>query len=193
MSGFWDSEVGAITGKPEDAFAKTFTTIPDNTAALAKIEKFSVAVFNDKSLNAGETYFSIDWKITEGDFKNAMVNQKLRVCELDKQKRHRALNMLALLYQTFGVKRTHENMPDDKDLMKFQGMIAGIRIRETEPNQEGKTFNWVSEVHKKEGFVSETGTKLVVTHTNKDAGSAFDRNPRGTADNFGAVEDDIPF
>ena len=40
MSDFWSSELGEVTGSAEDAFAKTFTRIPDGTMALARIEKF---------------------------------------------------------------------------------------------------------------------------------------------------------
>ena len=37
---FWESELGEVTGTAADAFAKSFTQIPDGTMALARIESF---------------------------------------------------------------------------------------------------------------------------------------------------------
>ncbi len=165
MSGFWDSELGEVTGSEADAFAKSFTQIPDGTMALARIDAFTNQEYK------GFTYLQVDWVLTDGDFKGSKVQQKIKVFggdEYDKDSaktRHRALNMLKLLYQLFKIKPTHTGAPTDKDLALFVNKIAGIQIRETEPNEKGKQYNWVSEVHKAEGFKCETGVALVVTHT----------------------------
>ncbi len=196
MSGFWESDLGEITGSAADAFAKSFTHIPDGTMALARIESFMNAEYQ------GNKYLSIDWILTDGDFKGAKVNQKLKVYgdpqakDSDKT-RHRALNMLKLIYQLYNVKPKHAGEPEDQDLIVFVGKAAGIKIRETEPNADGKQYNWVAEIHEAKGFKCETGVSLVITHTNVNHASdlrdsAFNRNAELTKS---AVDDDsdIPF
>ncbi len=195
---FWESELGEVTGSAEDAFAKSFTTVPDGTMALAKIEKF----FTDEN-KEGFKCLTINWSLTDGDFKGSNVVQKIKVFggepKYDKdpaKTRHRALNMLKLLYQQFGLRPTGAGAPTDQELAVFHGKIAGIKVRETDPNEEGKTFNWVSEVHKAQGFKCETGIKLVVTHTNKQTDlfdSAFNRNPKGQDPGLEGMIDDVPF
>ncbi len=193
MSGFWESELGEVTGNAADAFAKSFTHIPDGTMALARIESFMNAEYQ------GNKYLSLDWILTDGEFKGAKVNQKLKVYGDPRDKdmakgRHRALNMLKLIYQLYNTKPSHAGEPTDKDLLVFVGKHAGIRIRETEPNESGKQYNWVAEIHDVKGFKCETGTSLVITHTNAYApagfiDSAFNRQSK-LSDN---VEDEIPF
>jgi hypothetical protein len=161
---FWDSELGDVTGKSEDAFAKQFAKIPDGTKALAKIESFTNQVYKD----SGFKYLNIEWVLQDGDFRGQKVQQKLKVYGGDKfdkdpmKTRHRALNMLKLLYQLFNIKPKHTNPPTDQDLAMFAGKIAGIKIRETEPNDDGKQYNWVAEVHASQGFKSETGVGLPI-------------------------------
>lgn len=195
MSDFWNSPLGEVTGSAADAFAKTFTQIPDGTMALARMDSFINAEYQ------GNRYLSIDWVLTDGDFKGQKVNQKLKVygdpkaTDSDKVK-HRALNMLKLIYQLYGVKPKHSGEPTDQDLAVFVGKIAGIRIRETEPNDHGRQYNWVAEIHDAKGFKCETGAGLVITHKNINASqpsyieSAFSRN---TNDSGSELEDDIPF
>ena len=193
MSDFWESELGEVTGCAADAFAKTFTHVPDGTMALARIDSFVNAEYQ------GNKYLSIDWVLTDGDFKGAKVNQKLKVYgdprDRDPAKtRHRALNMLKLIYQLYNTKPKHSGEPTDQDLSVFVGKHAGIRVRETEPNDNGKQYNWVAEIHDAKGFKCETGVSIVVTHTNiiptqVSIDSAFSRNPRVPE----SIVDDIPF
>lgn len=197
---FWKSDLGDITGKAEDAFAKQFKRIPENTKALAKINSFVNAEIKD----SGFKFLNIEWVLIDGDFKGQKVQQKLKVFGGDMydkdplKTRHKALNMLMLIYQLFNVKPKHGNPPTDQDLAVFIGKEAGLLIRETEPNAEGKQYNWVGEVHSSKGFKSETGTSIVVTHKNpaqsfngqEPIDSAFNRyNERNPA----PMEDDIPF
>ena len=180
---FWQSDLGEISGSEDEAFAKSFKRVPDGTLALAKIESFVNAEYQ------GNTYLTIDWILTDGDFKGQKVNQKLKVFDSEPKAKHRALNMFKLLYQLFNMKPQSSEAPTDKELALFVGKVAGIKIRETEPNNEGKQYNWVSEVHASQGFKSETGIKLEVVHKRDDLSSAFDRNPRGNA----IASEDIPF
>ncbi len=201
MSGFWESELGEVTGNAADAFAKDmFKIIPDNTMALAKIESFT----NQEYKDTGFKYLQVEWLLTDGDFKGQKVTQKLKVYGGDgydkdpAKTKHRALNMFKLLFQLFNMKPKHAGAPTDQDLALFNGKIAGIKIRETEPNLEGKQYNWVSEVHESQGFKSETGAHLVVNvvkQSNNNGSSsaiesAFSRNQN---QGVNATEDDIPF
>jgi len=196
---FWESDLGEVTGKAEDAFTKDmFKTIPDGTLALAKIDSFVNVDYE------GFKYLNLEWLLIDGDFKAYKVQQKLKVFgggSFDKdpaKTRYKALNMLKLLYQLFNMKPKHANPPSDQDLAAFTGKMAGIKIRETEPNEKGKQYNWISEVHKSEGFKCETGISVIVTHVNKPfpvlepvpIDSAFGRN--NVVQN-GQYEDDIPF
>ena len=195
MSDFWTSELGEVTGSAADAFAKTFTQIPDGTMALARIDSFANAEYN------GNKYLSISWVLTDGDFKGQKVEQKLKVygdpmAKDPAKARHRALNMLKLIYQLYNTKPKHSNDPTDADLAVFVGKSAGIRIRETEPNDQGRQYNWVAEIHEAKGFKSETGISVVVTHTHNNSSgqwpidSALDRNQRLSNTD---LTDDIPF
>lgn len=193
---FWESEIGEVTGTAADAFAKSFTQIPDGTMALARIETFVNAEYQ------GNKYLSIDWLLTDGDFKGQKVNQKLKVygdplAKDPAKTRHRALNMLKLIYQLYNTKPKHAGNPTDQDLAVFIGKAAGIKIRETEPNHEGRQYNWVAEIHEAKGFKCETGVSLVVTHTNVQNNSqgtfdsAFSRQQQVPIDT--KLDDDIPF
>lgn len=195
---FWNSEMGEVTGKAEDAFAKSFVQIPDGTKALAKIESFT----NQEYKDSGFKYLNIEWVLTDGDFKGQKVSQKLKVFggdQYDKdpaKTRHRALNMLKLLYQLFNIKPQHTNPPTDQDLASFGNKIAGILIRETAPNDKGKQYNWVAEVHKTQGFKSETGAGLpVLAHASVSSYSS-NANSNASFDNANTnVPDlsDVPF
>ena len=190
---FWESELGDVTGKSEDAFARQFSQIPDGTKALAKIESFT----NQTHKDSGFQYLNIEWVLTDGDFRGQKVQHKLKVYggdQYDKDSsktRHRALNMLKLLYQLFNIKPKHTNPPTDQDLAMFVGKVAGIKIRETGMNDKGKVYNWVAEVHPSTGFKSETGAGLpILAHA-----SVSSRSSMGVFDNSAPPLDlsDVPF
>lgn len=200
MSGFWESELGEITGSAADAFAKFKTQIPDGTMATARIESFVSDEYE------GNKFLKIEWVLTDGDFKGAVVEQKLKVfgdplAKDPARARHRALNMFKLIYQLYKFKPKHSGEPTDDDLKVFVGKTAGLKIRETEPNSQGKQYNWIAEIHDAKDFKCETGVSVVVTHTNVQGqsyapmaqgpvDSAFSRNAQPQA---GAMDDDIPF
>lgn len=184
-SEFWRSELGEISGSPQDAFTKTFEIIPNNTKALAKIADFSEIDLQ------GVRMLNVTWELTEGEYKGATVNQRLKVIDRDPRDkdptktRHRGLNMLKLLFQQFNFPIPLQ-MPNAHQLAAFKGRTAGIKICETKPNAEGKTYNYVAEVHPAKGFASESGIKLQSSRTVNDAYtySGFD---------FNKEENDIPF
>lgn len=187
---FWTSSVGELTGKMEEAFAKNFVQIPDSTLALAKIGSFINEQFN------GTKYLKISWILIDGEFTGQHVFQKIHAFEQDEKKRFRALNMLMLVFKMFGISPQSANPPSDQELMAFREKIAGIKIQETKPNDEGKQYNYVSEVHPAAGFQSLTGHRKivspVVTHSHVGVDSALSRNARKpTEDEFD--DGDIPF
>ena len=192
---FWESQLGEVTGSADDAFAKSFTHVPDNTMALAKI-----GAFVNKDYQ-GFKYLEVEWVLTDGDFKGQKIMQKIKAIDLEQRDkdpiktRHRALNMLKLIYNLFNVKPKHTNIPSDQDLAVFVGKVAGIKIRETEPNDEGKQYNWVSEVHSSVGFKCETGVALVVTKRPSTSFSEYREESALTrnAPIHDELENDVPF
>ena len=191
---FWESELGEVTGKSDDAFAKQFTQIPDGTKAVAKIDNFTNQVHKE----SGFKYLNIEWVLMEGDFRGQKVTQKLKVFggdQFDKdpvKTRHRALNMLKLLYQLFNMKPAHTNPPTDQDLASFGGKMAGIKIRETAPNDKGKSYNWIGEVHPSHGYKSETGAGLqIVAQSSVSNYSSTQAPAKSSPPSFD--DNDVPF
>ena len=176
MSDFWKSELGELTGDSTDAFVRTFKKIPDGTKALAKIESFTNQAFGDNK------FLQITWALTDGEFVGQKVFHKINVFDNDSNRRHRALNMLMLIYKLFNKKPKSSNPPSDEDLSVFVGSTAGIQIQETEPNDKGKTYNWVSEVHPAKGFVCESGFTKVIS-----------KAPLSLSNDNDAFGEDIPF
>src|SRR5690606_8571900 len=111
---------GEVTGQPDDAFTKVFSIIPDGTSAIAKIEKMTNQDF------MGAKTINIEWVIVKGDFKGRKITHKLKVFDEDNKKRHRALNMLKLIYSMFNDKPEGTEAPSDKDFLKLVGKEAGI-------------------------------------------------------------------
>jgi hypothetical protein len=102
--------------------------------------------------------------------------------------------MLKLLYQLFNLKPKHTSPPTDQDLASFSGKIAGLKIRETEPNDKGKSYNWIAEVHPTVGFKSETGVGLPVVA--RSSVSSYSSTPDSPFDNSAPPvfdDNDVPF
>lgn len=174
MNGFWSSDLGELTGKAEDAFSKSMRPIPDDTFAPAEIETYKLEDY------FGSQIYNISWRIIDGEFKGRTVFQKIKAFDNDVKKRHQALNMMMYLYSLFNLKPKHSNAPDNSDLEIFTHKKAGLRIQLTKPNDEGKQYNYVSEVHNIAGFVPKSGVTV---------DSAFSRK----ALKVDKIDDDIPF
>lgn len=178
---FWQSELGALSGKAEDAFTRIFSIIPNNTTAIAKIESFKCQ----------DGLYQINWTITDGEFKGQHVFQKIRANDQDANKRHKALNMMMYLYGLYKLKPTHNEAPTEEDLKVFVGKFGGIKIQEwSMPRNDAPGMiegNFVSEVHPAANFKCETGIKNEVVHNPME--SAFSRNT-GIQN---PVVDDLPF
>ena len=85
-----------------------------------------------------------------------------------------------------------ESQPTDVELKIFTDKVAGIKILETKPNADGKIYNFVGEVHPREGFTSVTGEKRIVASQTISTGhldSALSRGNKAAA----GFEGDIPW
>ena len=190
MNEFWHSSVGDITGDASDAFAKEFSLVPDGEMARAKINSFTI---DDKY----EKMFVIKWVLVEGNCKNQEVVQKIRCFDENANKRHRALNMLKLTYQTFNVKPASAGEPTAGELSIFVGKIAGIKVRQWSMQMESGEFkegNFVSEVHSERGFVAVAG-KLKDLKPKSSAPPSF-MPPTPMSENpapVGFEDDTLPF
>lgn len=183
---FWESEVGQITGKSADAFAKSFKIIPDDTQALAQIESF---VLVDATRDKPACY-EITWKIKDGEFIGRNVFQKIQAFDGDPKKKHRALNMLMYIFNLYKI-TPPTSTPLNGDLMQFVNKIAGIKIKEWSMVRGDGTLaegNYISEVHPAADFKTVTGVKIEVSKSPVD--SAFSRQ---AAVSSSVSDDDIPF
>jgi hypothetical protein len=184
MQGFWDN----LSGKPEDAFTKTFADVlPNNTLALAQVASCKLKLFNDTD------FINLEWELIEGDFKGQHLFQKLNIYDKDVDKATKARNMLMYLVQLFHVKHDPNNAPNDNFLAQFNGKVAGIKIQEWSMQKNDGTLghgNFISEVHASTGFVSETGKYRDFKHKSVGVDSALTRHSRQEKNE---LDDDIPF
>ncbi len=192
---FWESKSGMpITGSKDLAYLKDFENIPNNTMALAKIESFKlheeIRQFDGMEIKE----YRIVWKLTDGEFKNREVIQKIKPFDANSASADRALNMMKLVMDLCKYVPTHSLAPTDQDLLLMKGQELGIKIGEWKmPKQDGSGFmtgNNVKEVHAKSGFECATGESLKEEKRSPPE-SALTRNKRGvdTSD----LNDDIPF
>ena len=191
---FWTSGTGALPqGTPKLAFVRDFTTIPNNTMAIANIHSFVNVEKDNQYKGELERYLLIDWKITDGNYKGQMVAQKIKCFTGKPEQIDRALNMLKLIMTLCDFKPSHGNAPTDEDLAKMKGKTMGIKIREWSfPKSDGSGMtevNFVSEVHSAIGFKCEEGEKIVAKTYYPE--SALTRNADFVRNAIG--NDELPF
>ena len=185
---FWHSEVGPISGAPEDAYTKPMAdNIPDGTMALARIE----SVLNDNY--QGTRTIKIEWIITSDPFKNRHVFQKLKVYDPEPKVRHKALNLLKLCFDMFHVKQlSADGEPTDQDLAQMVHRHAGIKIQEwhmVKGDGSMGSGNWISEIHSTQNFVPVVGKhKDVPLVPPKHYGASTTKNAPAEF-----IDSDLPF
>lgn len=186
---FWQSMSGApIDGSAEHSHAGSFKVIPDGTTAPGVITQAKLVTFDD-----GNQIYQVTYKLVDGEFKGAIVRQKINCFDRDAKKRDRAVNMFMRLYNLCYFKPTHNGQPTDDDLLHLQNKVIGLKIQEW--YQDGKEGNWISEIHKVDGdFITESGKKqehtgYIATPQTNILDSAFSRNEPKKDINL----DDIPF
>lgn len=183
---FWNTTNGILDGKEESSFTNvgSMILIPNNTYARAIIIKPEIKeiTFNGQI----DRFYSFTYKLIDGEFKDAEVQQKVRAFGAPSPKRDRAINMLYRLFKLCSVPmREDGSSPTEFDMLQFIGKTLGIRIQEWQQN--GKEGNWVSEVHSAEGFETKTGTKLAL--------KSHDHSPYKTEslEEYDKMQGDLPF
>ncbi len=194
MSNFWTSPSGSpITGSPDSAFLKDFTTIPEGTMALGTIKSFEVVTKAANKYTPEQKHIEVKYKLTQGDFKNREVTQKIKVFDGKPEQIERNLNMLKLIMDLCGYTPLHGNEPSNQELAAMNGRVLGIKIGEwSMPKEDGSGVmegNMIREVHSSAGFECETGVKSEVVHSRSAVDTAFSRNQPKTD----SLDDDIPF
>lgn len=135
--GFWDG----ITGDEQDANLQGFETIPDDTKANAMIQRIDEDNHGDLDK---PWFYKIQWRITDGPYRNRVVFQKLHVNDEVDAKRKRAKNMLMRLYKIYSLE-VPQSIPTKMDLARITGKYYGIVIKVWQSDKgEG---NWVSSVN----------------------------------------------
>jgi hypothetical protein len=185
---FWQSELGELTGAPQDSFSRGFSLIPDGTQAIAKIISFK----NDEY--QGKKKIKIEWELVEGEFSSRHVFQTLWVYEENSKSRHISLNMLVLIFKLFNINPKNNEPPTDDDLEMFVGKIAGVKINESKPNKNGNQYNNVIEVHPAAGFEVKTGKSLPLGHYRDDSALTRHAHTKSGPSQMNDFDDsDIPF
>lgn len=196
MTGFWNSGTGReITGDAKDAFVKDFSIIPEGTVAQAKIMSFNLIEKEFEGVKS--EMYEIGYKLTDGDFKNREVSQKIKPFSGKPEAIDRNLNMLKLVMTLCNFRPTHNNAPTDNDLLPMIGNIVSIKIREfSSVGKDGKLFeiNFVSEVYKAGSVATETGEKAIITHSPAQPSSHVDSAlNRNAGSSYDVPDDSIPF
>lgn len=187
---FWTLTDGSIPkGDEASSHVGSFVTIPDGTTAIGMIKEFVL----DKDKN-GTPLYKVTYKLMEGDFKGREVIQKVKCFDVKTTIVDRSINMMKRLYDLCKLSPTHNDAPQDKDLLAFKGKLLGIKIAEWNMvNNDGvmSEGNYISEVHDAKGFESTTGIKMETISTpTSSVESAFSRNPKVQND---SLTDDIPY
>ncbi len=193
---FWTSGSGAeITGSPEAAFVPDFSVIPDGTKAFAKIKNFELTEQPATPYLEAQKFYQLTWTLTQGEFKNRQVTQKIKCFAGTPSSIDRNLNMLKRIMDLCNFKPMHNEAPRTVDLQSMVGTVLGIKIREwSQPKKDGSGVmegNFVSEVHPVANFEEEVGHKLEPKEVfASPLETAFSRNATRSAE---LDDSDIPF
>lgn len=183
---FWTlSNNEQAKGDEASSHVASFKVIPDGTLAIGKIKEFIL----DKD-KQGNPFYKVVYKLIEGDFKNREVIHKIKCFDSKTTIADRSINMLKRLYDLTGLKPSHDQAPQDGDLLQFKGKDLGIKISEwsmINPDGVLSEGNFVSEIHAPAGFVCLTGVKIESIGHPVD--SALSRNSRVST----PPTDEIPF
>lgn len=141
--GFWNLSDGkAVESKSEFELGGGFEVIPDGSRVLAAVEECKDDQWE------GERFFNLKWRILEGDYKNRIIFQKLKVFSSKEKQRDNAITMLAAIDANAGGKLMASGKePTDfaiASALANRPMILLLRVWESEDKQ--KTGNYVAGV-----------------------------------------------
>ncbi|MDU7405678.1 MAG: hypothetical protein E7L15_17700 [Citrobacter portucalensis] len=143
MSNFWNLSDGKTAESKSDfEFGGGFELIPDGTRVLAAVEECKDDEWE------GERFFSLKWRILDGEYKNRIIFQKLKVFSQKEKQRDNAITMLAAIDANAGGKLMSSGKePTDfaiASALANRPMILLLRIWESEDKK--KTGNYVAGV-----------------------------------------------
>lgn len=141
--GFWNLSDGkAVESKSEFELGGGFEVIPDGSRVLAAVEECKDDQWE------GERFFNLKWRILEGEYKNRIIFQKLKVFSSKDKQRDNAITMLAAIDANAGGKLMASGKePTDfaiASALANRPMILLLRVWESEDKQ--KTGNYVAGV-----------------------------------------------
>lgn len=141
--GFWNLSDGkAVESKSEFELGGGFEVIPDGSRVLAAVEECKDDQWE------GERFFNLKWRILEGEYKNRIIFQKLKVFSSKEKQRDNAISMLAAIDANAGGKLMASGKePTDLAIasaLANRPMILLLRVWESEDKQ--KTGNYVAGV-----------------------------------------------
>lgn len=154
--GFWNLSDGkAVESKSEFELGGGFEVIPDGSRVLAAVEECKDDHWE------GERFFNLKWRILEGEYKNRIIFQKLKVFSSKEKQRDNAITMLAAIDANAGGKLMASGKePTDfaiASALANRPMILLLRVWESEDKQ--KTGNYVAGVFGRQQTKASTAPK----------------------------------
>lgn len=154
--GFWNLSDGkAVESKSEFELGGGFEVIPDGSRVLAAVEECKDDQWE------GERFFNLKWRILEGEYKNRIIFQKLKVFSSKEKQRDNAITMLAAIDANAGGKLMASGKePTDfaiASALANRPMILLLRVWESEDKQ--KTGNYVAGVFSRQQTKASTAPK----------------------------------
>ena len=144
MAGFWNLSDGKEVKSKSDFELGNggFEPIPDGTRVLASVEECKDDEWE------GERFFSLKWRVLDGEFKNRIIFQKLKVFSEKEKQRDNAITMLAAIDANAGGKLMSSGKePTDfaiASALANRPMILLLRVWESEDKK--KNGNYVAGV-----------------------------------------------
>lgn len=154
--GFWNLSDGkAVESKSEFELGGGFEVIPDGSRVLAAVEECKDDQWE------GERFFNLKWRILEGEYKNRIIFQKLKVFSSKEKQRDNAITMLAAIDANAGGKLMASGKePTDfaiASALANRPMILLLRVWESEDKQ--KTGNYVAGVFSRQQTKASSAPK----------------------------------
>lgn len=176
--GFWNLSDGKeAEAKNDFEMGGGFEVIPDGTRVLAAVEECKDDEWE------GERFFSLKWRILDGEYKNRIIFQKLKVFSQKEKQRDNAVTMLAAIDANAGGKLMSSGKePTDfaiASALANRPMILLLRVWESDDKQ--KSGNYVA------GVFGRQQNKAAPAPKSKSSTKQVDEEPPVDYDS------DIPF
>lgn len=178
---FWNTSDGQKVDNSNEyeAGGGDIEPIPNNTLLISMITEAKWAEYE------GDRYINLRWDVLEGEYKNRVIFQKVRVIDDDAKRADKAKRMLAAIDANAGGKLfSTDSEPTDMQLaanLCNKPMMITVRIWEIKDDNGNieKQGNWVAAVQGSTGAKPKPAQK-----------PAQNQQQQSKADDF---DDDIPF